>query len=182
MQRQTDHRRLPGRRGPRWRLRQRHPRQPKTHVSRGLSKTRPSARLSVTDAMPPARQDKPRSSGKFVCRRVCLPNQRHDAPRLNSLIPFGSFHGGGYKRPAGDQYRLANCDTRNPAHDHTGHVSCWRRAAFNSHIKRIEEAAVDSIYTDLRLRGTDEWTEVLVKERASNFVTTLLTSFTYDRA
>ncbi len=55
-------------------------------------------------------------------------------------------------------------------------------AAFNTHIKRIEEAAVDSIYTDLRLRGTDEWTEVLVKERASNFVTTLLTSFTYDRA
>jgi len=34
----------------------------------------------------------------------------------------------------------------------------------------------------LRLRGTDEWTEMLVKERASNFVTTLLTSFTYDRA
>ena len=31
-------------------------------------------------------------------------------------------------------------------------------AAFNTHIKRIEEAAVDSIYTDLRLRGTDEWT------------------------
>ena len=55
-------------------------------------------------------------------------------------------------------------------------------AAFNTHIKRIEEAAVDSIYTDLRLRGTDEWTEVLVTERASNFVTTLLTSFTYDRA
>ncbi|QFY61130.1 hypothetical protein FZ934_12340 [Rhizobium grahamii] len=55
-------------------------------------------------------------------------------------------------------------------------------ANFLSHIKRIEEAAVDSIYADLRLRGTDEWTEVLVKERASNFVTTLLTSFTYDRA
>ncbi|KQY23742.1 hypothetical protein [Rhizobium sp. Root482] len=55
-------------------------------------------------------------------------------------------------------------------------------AAFKAHIKRIEEAAVDSIYTDLRLRGTDEWTEMLVKERASNFVTTLLTSFTYDRA
>ena len=54
--------------------------------------------------------------------------------------------------------------------------------AFNTHIKRIEEAAVDSIYSDLRLRGTDEWTEVVVKERASNFVTTLLTSFTYDRA
>ncbi|MBW9091750.1 hypothetical protein JNB91_28620 [Rhizobium wenxiniae] len=54
--------------------------------------------------------------------------------------------------------------------------------AFKTHIKRIEEAAVDSIRTDLRLRGTDEWTEVLVKERASNFVTTLLTSFTYDRA
>lgn len=55
-------------------------------------------------------------------------------------------------------------------------------AAFNAHVKRIEEAAVDSIYTDLRLRGTSEWTEVLVKERASSFVTTLLTSFTYDRA
>ncbi len=55
-------------------------------------------------------------------------------------------------------------------------------AAFKTHIKRIEEAAVDSIHSDLRLRGTDEWTEVLVKERASNFVTTLLTSFTYDRA
>jgi hypothetical protein len=55
-------------------------------------------------------------------------------------------------------------------------------ADFNQHIKRIEEAAVDSIYTDLRLRGTDEWTEVLVKEKASNFVTTLLTSFTYERA
>ncbi|APO79397.1 hypothetical protein AM571_PC01666 (plasmid) [Rhizobium etli 8C-3] len=55
-------------------------------------------------------------------------------------------------------------------------------ASFKTHLKRIEAAAVDSIYTDLRLRGTDEWTEVLVKERASNFVTTLLTSFTYDRA
>ncbi len=54
--------------------------------------------------------------------------------------------------------------------------------AFKAHIKRIEEAAVDSIHTDLRFRGTDEWTEVLVRERASNFVTTLLTSFTYDRA
>ncbi|PTM91962.1 hypothetical protein [Mycoplana dimorpha] len=54
-------------------------------------------------------------------------------------------------------------------------------AAFLANIKRIEEAAVDSIHTDLRLRGTDEWTEVLVKEKASNFVTTLLTSFTYDR-
>ena len=53
---------------------------------------------------------------------------------------------------------------------------------FRTHIRRIEEAAVNSIQTDLRLRGTDEWTEVLVKERASNFVTTLLTSFTYDRA
>jgi hypothetical protein len=53
--------------------------------------------------------------------------------------------------------------------------------AFLANIKRIEEAAVDSIHTDLRLRGTDEWTEVLVKEKASNFVTSLLTSFTYDR-
>jgi len=55
-------------------------------------------------------------------------------------------------------------------------------AVFKQHISRIEEAAVDSIHTDLRLRGTDEWTETLVKERASNFVTSLLTSFTYDRA
>ncbi|KQU73563.1 MULTISPECIES: hypothetical protein [Ensifer] len=54
-------------------------------------------------------------------------------------------------------------------------------AVFRSHIRRIEEAAVDSIYSGLTLRGTDEWTEVLVKEKASNFVTTLLTSFTYDR-
>jgi hypothetical protein len=54
-------------------------------------------------------------------------------------------------------------------------------ASFHAHIKRIEEAAVDSIYTGLMLRGTDEWTEVLVKEKASNFVTTLLTSFTYDK-
>lgn len=54
-------------------------------------------------------------------------------------------------------------------------------ATFHSHIKRIEEAAVDSIYSGLMLRGTDEWTEVLVKEKASNFVTTLLTSFTYDK-
>ncbi len=53
--------------------------------------------------------------------------------------------------------------------------------AFLANIKRIEEAAVDSIYSDLRLRGTNEWTEMLVKDRASNFVTTLLTSFTYDR-
>ncbi|ACS60550.1 conserved hypothetical protein (plasmid) [Rhizobium leguminosarum bv. trifolii WSM1325] len=52
----------------------------------------------------------------------------------------------------------------------------------NRNIKRIEEASVDSNYTDLRLLGTDEWTEVVVKERVSNFVTTLLTSFTYDRA
>ena len=54
--------------------------------------------------------------------------------------------------------------------------------AFLANIKRIEEAAVDSIYSDLRLRGTSEWTEVLVKDNASNFVTTLLTSFTYDRS
>ncbi|MDO9415515.1 hypothetical protein [Pararhizobium sp.] len=54
-------------------------------------------------------------------------------------------------------------------------------ASFHAHIKRIEEAAVDSIYTGLMLRGTNEWTEVLVKEKASNFVTTLLTSFTYDK-
>ena len=55
------------------------------------------------------------------------------------------------------------------------------KVAFLANIKRIEEAAVDSIYSDLRLRGTNEWTEVLVKDKASNFVTTLLTSFTYDR-
>lgn len=55
-------------------------------------------------------------------------------------------------------------------------------AAFKAHMKRIEEAAVDSIYTGLMLRGTDEWTETLVKEKASNFVTTLLTSFTFDQA
>jgi hypothetical protein len=55
-------------------------------------------------------------------------------------------------------------------------------ASFKAHIKRIEEAAVDSIYTGLMLRGTDTWTETLVKEKASNFVTSLLTSFTFDRA
>lgn len=54
--------------------------------------------------------------------------------------------------------------------------------SFLANLKRIEQAAVDSIYTDLRLRGTSEWTEVLVKDNASNFVTSLLTSFTYDRA
>ena len=54
--------------------------------------------------------------------------------------------------------------------------------AFLANLKRIEQAAVDSIYTDLRLRGTSEWTEVLVKDNASNFVTSLLTSFTYDLA
>ena len=36
---------------------------------------------------------------------------------------------------------------------------------FKSHIKRIEEAAVDSIYCGLMLRGTDEWTESLSKRR-----------------
>ncbi len=55
-------------------------------------------------------------------------------------------------------------------------------SVFKSHIKRIEEAAVDSIYSGLMLRGTDQWTETLVKEKASNFVTTLLTSFTYNKA
>lgn len=40
---------------------------------------------------------------------------------------------------------------------------------------------MDSIYAGLMLRGTDEWTELLVKEKASNFVTKLLTSFTFDR-
>ncbi|WP_139108341.1 MULTISPECIES: hypothetical protein [unclassified Ensifer] len=53
--------------------------------------------------------------------------------------------------------------------------------AFLANIKRVEEAAVDSIYSDLRLLGTSEWTEVLVKDKASNFVTTLLTSFAFDR-
>ncbi|MBB4414931.1 hypothetical protein GGE35_005548 [Rhizobium cellulosilyticum] len=38
-------------------------------------------------------------------------------------------------------------------------------AAFNAHVKRIEEAAVDSIQADLRLRGTSELTETLVEER-----------------
>ncbi len=55
-------------------------------------------------------------------------------------------------------------------------------AEFMAHIKRIEEGAVDSIYTDLRLRGTNEWTETLVKEKAANIVTNLLTSCTYDRS
>ncbi len=54
-------------------------------------------------------------------------------------------------------------------------------ATFKAHIKRIEEGAVDSIYADLRLRGTNEWTETLVKEKAANIVTTLLTSFTFDQ-
>lgn len=52
---------------------------------------------------------------------------------------------------------------------------------FRSQVKRIEETAVDSIYSGLMLRATDEWTQVLVKEKASNFVTTLLTSFTYEK-
>jgi hypothetical protein len=30
------------------------------------------------------------------------------------------------------------------------------KAAFTAHIKQIEEAALDSIHSDLRLRGTDE--------------------------
>ncbi len=54
-------------------------------------------------------------------------------------------------------------------------------ASFKAHIKRLEEAAVDSIQTGLMLRGTNEWTELVVKEKASNFVTSLLTSFTFDR-
>jgi hypothetical protein len=53
--------------------------------------------------------------------------------------------------------------------------------AFKAHIKRIEEGAVDSIYADLRLRGTNEWTQTLVKEKATNIVTTLLTSFTFEQ-
>ena len=53
-------------------------------------------------------------------------------------------------------------------------------ASFKAHITRIEEAAVASIYTDLRLRGSNEWTETLVKEKATNIVTTLLTSFTFE--
>ncbi len=32
------------------------------------------------------------------------------------------------------------------------------------------------------MRGTNEWTEVLVKERARNFVTTFADVLTYDRA
>src|SRR5690606_35917462 len=54
-------------------------------------------------------------------------------------------------------------------------------ATFETHIKRIEEEAVDSIYMDLRLRGTTEWTETLVKEKATNIVTSLLTSFTFEQ-
>ncbi|MFN7022967.1 MAG: hypothetical protein ACK4QP_00280 [Pseudorhizobium sp.] len=54
--------------------------------------------------------------------------------------------------------------------------------AFRAHIKRIEEGAVDSIYSDLRLRGTNEWIETLVKEKATNIVTTLLTSFAFEPA
>lgn len=50
------------------------------------------------------------------------------------------------------------------------------------HVTDYHAHAADSIYNDLRLRGTDEWAEVPVKDRASNFVTTLLTSFTYDQA
>lgn len=54
--------------------------------------------------------------------------------------------------------------------------------AFTAHIKRLEEGAVDSIYSDLRLRGTNEWTETLVKEKATNIVTNLLTSFTFEQS
>ena len=43
------------------------------------------------------------------------------------------------------------------------------------------QQAVDSIYADLRLRGTNEWTQTLVKEKATNIVTTLLTSFTFEQ-
>jgi hypothetical protein len=53
--------------------------------------------------------------------------------------------------------------------------------SFHAHVKRIEEAAVDSIYPGLMLRGTHKWTEVLVKEKASNFITTPLTSSTYEK-
>ncbi|MQW03600.1 hypothetical protein GHK45_07200 [Sinorhizobium meliloti] len=38
------------------------------------------------------------------------------------------------------------------------------------------------IYSDLRLRGTNEWTETLVKEKATNIVTNLLTSFTFEQS
>lgn len=53
---------------------------------------------------------------------------------------------------------------------------------FNS-TKRFgfEETSVDNISSDLVLHGTDEWTQVLVKEKASKFVTTLLKSFTCDK-
>jgi hypothetical protein len=54
-------------------------------------------------------------------------------------------------------------------------------ASFKTHIKRIEEAAVDSIYTDLRMRGSNKWTETLVKEKAASIATSLLTSFTFER-
>ncbi|SIQ02149.1 hypothetical protein SAMN05880561_101811 [Rhizobium sp. RU33A] len=45
----------------------------------------------------------------------------------------------------------------------------------------FEETSVDSISSGLVLHGSGEWTQVLVKEKASNFVTTLLTSFTCDK-
>lgn len=41
--------------------------------------------------------------------------------------------------------------------------------AFRANIKRIEEAAVDSIYSDLRLRGTNEWTRSARKGQGEQF-------------
>lgn len=52
--------------------------------------------------------------------------------------------------------------------------------AFLAQMKRLEEVAVDSIQSEVTLRGTTAWTETLVKEKASNFVTNLLTSLRYD--
>jgi hypothetical protein len=40
-------------------------------------------------------------------------------------------------------------------------------AALNLQITLIEEAAINSIHTDLWLRETDDWNEMLVKEKAS---------------
>lgn len=52
--------------------------------------------------------------------------------------------------------------------------------AFLAQMKRLEEVAVDCIQSEVTLRGATAWTETLVKEKASNFVTNLLTSLRYD--
>jgi hypothetical protein len=40
---------------------------------------------------------------------------------------------------------------------------------------------MDSIYTDLGMRWSNKWTETLVKEKAANIATSLLTSFTLEK-